>query len=855
MFGAGPKKVSVAEEARRQREERERMRVEKEAVERTTKAGRVLVRQWEKRIQRRKAFEESRKEFVELVESGASGASGSDGNLFVALLVFRALQVEVEVEVEVEVDPGNHFEALARRIANPGSLAQLHTRATSHPLLFQRAIETIVKVAVLRAAASPTSTPELRLLVAIATCSSAPIHEAATSVWSLKEWSAVASALSANVAIAVSARRRLDANAEKPALLGINAWLLVTMSLFAQKGSTENHWPHITAYLLSTPLLLSVIDESGKNLLKKHNALKSTLALLSTTPDSSPSLARIHGELSLYLLANLLELVKLDPSISFASDSRPSTTSSQTQSPLMPFVGVATNLLLLCAQYVKSKATNKSRFHPVLQWYSGPVLDIPTEFHTRLADTLSFLWSRPFLNTLFADLLSFGFPPPQSSSALKKTQFFNKLGFRDDGISTVDATTISVSTLEKCQLYYQLTRVLKNSATHILTALSWTPGLIPRLWRLIGIVGPPHSLGTQLFLKAATNPAKEPLIPIFHLFCECCCILFLTLDDDDLYTNQFPFLLDELAALSAFLNAFCFTAIWTSPTLTSPTSPSTLTLEDGLTTSLHEASHRLLSILYDQSTRRPFTDTQDPWTRKEVSRASIVDDIKRNDPRALQILTSMPQTIPFPHRVDIFRHLVRADKATIGETPLVITVRRTTLLEDGFRQLSKITPAQLKQTVKVRFVSALGVPEAGIDQHGLFKEFLEDISKRAFASDFGLFRTTDDGNVVPSVGSGVHENHLELLEFVGRMFSKALYEGIVIDVPFAPFVYAKMVGRINYLEDLPSLDAQLYKNLCFLKHYEGDVEDLGLSFTIDEDLFGHVRTKEIKPGGAAIVEL
>jgi hypothetical protein len=30
----------------------------------------------------------------------------------------------------------------------------------------------------------------------------------------------------------------------------------------------------------------------------------------------------------------------------------------------------------------------------------------------------------------------------------------------------------------------------------------------------------------------------------------------------------------------------------------------------------------------------------------------------------------------------------------------------------------------------------------------------------------------------------------------------------VIDIPFATFVYAKLLGKFNFLEDLPSLDPQ-----------------------------------------------
>lgn len=39
------------------------------------------------------------------------------------------------------------------------------------------------------------------------------------------------------------------------------------------------------------------------------------------------------------------------------------------------------------------------------------------------------------------------------------------------------------------------------------------------------------------------------------------------------------------------------------------------------------------------------------------------------------------------------------------------------------------------------------------------------------------------------------------------------------------------LGRQSFLDDLESLDPDLYNGLVFLKHYEGNVEDLSLNFT------------------------
>ncbi len=66
------------------------------------------------------------------------------------------------------------------------------------------------------------------------------------------------------------------------------------------------------------------------------------------------------------------------------------------------------------------------------------------------------------------------------------------------------------------------------------------------------------------------------------------------------------------------------------------------------------------------------------------------------------------------------------------------------------------------------------------------------------------------------------------------------------------------------MDDLPSLDAQVYQNLMFLKKYDGNVEDLALTFSLESDgkttsqsicnllEFGQTKTVELIKGGKDI---
>ncbi len=63
---------------------------------------------------------------------------------------------------------------------------------------------------------------------------------------------------------------------------------------------------------------------------------------------------------------------------------------------------------------------------------------------------------------------------------------------------------------------------------------------------------------------------------------------------------------------------------------------------------------------------------------------------------------------------------------------------------------------------------------------------------------------------------------------------------------------AKWLERQSFLDDLASLDKDLYKGLIALKNYPGDPEDLALNFTIAEDDFGATRSIDLVHDGSNI---
>lgn len=99
------------------------------------------------------------------------------------------------------------------------------------------------------------------------------------------------------------------------------------------------------------------------------------------------------------------------------------------------------------------------------------------------------------------------------------------------------------------------------------------------------------------------------------------------------------------------------------------------------------------------------------------------------------LLQKMPHILPQAERVRLFKKAVEADKEVSGLTESAclfprrthITVHRSRIVEDGYRQLAALPPLALKGVVRVHFVNEQGLSEAGIDQDGVFKGMLKNI--------------------------------------------------------------------------------------------------------------------------------
>lgn len=275
-----------------------------------------------------------------------------------------------------------------------------------------------------------------------------------------------------------------------------------------------------------------------------------------------------------------------------------------------------------------------------------------------------------------------------------------------------------------------------------------------------------------------------------------------------------------------------------------------------------------LRMLYDRHCLRPL-GPQSMWLI-DCSKVALTlppsatadGKLSSYDAAINSLLRVMPFAVPFETRSAMFeaqrqQELMRCQR---GNPQVPVTVQRAFLFQTAFSGLKGHRGEAWRRKIAVTFLNEEGVVESGLDAGGLFKELLTSLSNLVFDPSYGLFRLTEDGQLYPNPSSNLcagldtgDGDDTALFEFIGRIIGKALFEGITLGPQFATFFLHKLLGRSLNVHYLPSLDADLYRSLMFLKGYQGDVEnDLSLTFTAAADDVGAGVEVELVPGGGRI---
>ncbi|XP_022138444.1 E3 ubiquitin-protein ligase UPL6 [Momordica charantia] len=393
----------------------------------------------------------------------------------------------------------------------------------------------------------------------------------------------------------------------------------------------------------------------------------------------------------------------------------------------------------------------------------------------------------------------------------------------------------------------------------IITVLAYRTELVPVLWNFIKRCHE-NQKWSSFSEKLAYLSGDAPgwLLPL-AVFCPVYKHMLTIIDNEEFYEQEKPLSLKDIRCLIIILRQALWQLLWVSPAAPSnfakPVASAHVTKRHTVEFIQYRVTivaSELLSQLQDWNNRRQFTPPSD-FHADAVNDYFISQAVIENT-RANDILKRAPFLVPFTSRVKIFTSQLAAARQSHGSHAVFarnrFRIRRNHILEDAYNQMSALSEDDLRGSIRVSFVNEFGVEEAGIDGGGIFKDFMENITRAAFDVQYGLFKETADHLLYPNPGSGmIHEQHLQFFHFLGVLLAKAMFEGILVDIPFATFFLSKLKQKYNYLNDLPSLDPELYRHLIFLKHFEGDISELELYFVILNNEYGEQTEEELLPGG------
>lgn len=308
----------------------------------------------------------------------------------------------------------------------------------------------------------------------------------------------------------------------------------------------------------------------------------------------------------------------------------------------------------------------------------------------------------------------------------------------------------------------------------------------------------------------------------------------------------------------------------------------------------------VLVLLRDRQSRRSFTG-EATWIMHQLPFSTLEAELKAASPltsqpplpltaasaasssssspsasnRAVRLFSALPFVFPFADRLRLFYSYIDADKSSLPDyvnfmpgRGVKATIRRTHLLEDGFTALHPLGD-KLKGRLAIEFVDESGAREAGVDGGGLFREFVSELIKHAFNPAWGLFNVNDQHDVYPNPDSLLplqarmsdsdededvesdaeyRERVLLYYYFIGQMVGKLLYEKLQAESRFASFFLRKILGHVNTLDDLSSLDHQLYRSLMKLRSFTPQqLDELHLTFSVDRPVALNATEMEAVP--------
>ncbi|XP_055315048.1 probable E3 ubiquitin-protein ligase HERC4 isoform X2 [Sitodiplosis mosellana] len=178
---------------------------------------------------------------------------------------------------------------------------------------------------------------------------------------------------------------------------------------------------------------------------------------------------------------------------------------------------------------------------------------------------------------------------------------------------------------------------------------------------------------------------------------------------------------------------------------------------------------------------------------------------------------------------------------------VVFNVTRENIVNDTIREICMCNVKDLKKPLKVKFLG-----EEGEDAGGVRKEFFLLLMKEILDQKYGMFQEYEESRLIWFASNSFEDP--EMYKLVGTICGLAIYNFIIINLPFPLALYKKLLKEKVDLTDMKEVSPVLGRTMQNILNYEGnDMEDVfDLTFEISRENYGHLETVPLKPNGDQI---
>ena len=142
--------------------------------------------------------------------------------------------------------------------------------------------------------------------------------------------------------------------------------------------------------------------------------------------------------------------------------------------------------------------------------------------------------------------------------------------------------------------------------------------------------------------------------------------------------------------------------------------------------------------------------------------------------------------------------------------------------------------------------------ENGIDCGGLTNEWFSLVIQELFNPNYNLFKQTKNNSSQPSISSFLNgPQHIKYFNFAGKMIALALIKEKFVNAHLTMSFYRQILHQRPKFKDLESYDENIYNSLKWI--LDNDINTLEMTFTIDVEEFGELKTIELKENGENIL--